>query len=145
MEKFFTNISEKIAEVVGTPYAFGCATGFIAAWALSGPLFDFSDTWQLVVNTATTIITFLMVFLIQNSQNRDATAVEAKLDEVIRSVTGARSQLIGIEHLTENEVEAIRKALEEESDEQHSSEVNVEALLREATKRAQKRGKDALL
>ncbi|NKC52415.1 hypothetical protein HED63_28235 [Ochrobactrum cytisi] len=84
-----------------------------------------------------------MVFLIQNSQNRDATAVEAKLDEVIRSVTGARSQLIGIEHLTENEVEAIRKALEEESDEQHSSEVNVEALLREATKRAQKHGKDA--
>lgn len=141
MERFFTRLSEGIAEVVGTPYAFGCAAGFILAWGLSGPVFSYSDTWQLVVNTATTIITFLMVFLIQNSQNRDSTAVEAKLDEVIRSLTGARSQLIGIEHLTESEVEAIRRALEAESDEQQSGNVNIEELLREATKRARKHNK----
>ncbi|MBC2885135.1 low affinity iron permease family protein [Ochrobactrum sp. CM-21-5] len=139
MEKFFTRLSQSIAETAGTPYAFGCAAGFVIAWACSGPLFGFSDTWQLVVNTATTIITFLMVFLIQNSQNRDSTALEAKLDEVIRCVKGARSQLIGIEHLTESEVEAIRKAIEDETGEHSSAKVDVEDLLRKATRRAKRR------
>lgn len=141
MEKFFTRLSARIAEIAGTPYAFGCATGFIIIWAVSGPLFGFSDTWQLVVNTATTIITFLMVFLIQNSQNRDSTAVEAKLDEIIRSAKGARSRLIGIEHLTESEVETIRKAIENETDEVEEAEVDVKGMLREATRRAKRAGK----
>ncbi|MDH7788529.1 low affinity Fe/Cu permease [Ochrobactrum sp. 19YEA23] len=137
MENFFTRLSQSIAELAGTSYAFGCALGFILVWACSGPLFGFSDTWQLVVNTATTIITFLMVFLIQNSQNRDSTAVEAKLDEVLRCVKGARSQLIGIEHLTESEVEAIRTAIEDENGNERAN-VNIEELLRNATRRAKR-------
>lgn len=112
MEKLFTRLAQSISHMVGTPAAFVVAGAFIAAWALSGPVFGFSDTWQLVVNTATTIITFLMVFLIQNSQNRDAAAIQAKLDELIRSVEGARNRFIGVEHLTEHEVEKIRAALE---------------------------------
>lgn len=135
MEKFFTRLSQTIADLAGTSYAFAAALGFIVLWACSGPIFGFSDTWQLVINTATTIITFLMVFLIQNSQNRDSTAVEAKLDEVIRCVKGARSQLIGIEHLTESEVEAIRSAIEDENGNEPVN-VNVEELLRNATLRA---------
>ena len=79
------------------------------------PAFGFSDTWQLVINTGTTIVTFLMVFLIQNSQNRDAAAMQAKLDELLRAVAKARGEFIGIEHLTDNEIEKIRTALEEEA------------------------------
>lgn len=115
MEKLFTSVAQTISHVVGTPAAFVGASLFISAWALSGPVFGFSDTWQLVVNTATTIVTFLMVFLIQNSQNRDAAAIQAKLDELIRSVEGARNKFIGVEHLTEQEVEQIRCALEIEN------------------------------
>jgi low affinity Fe/Cu permease len=81
-------------------------------WALSGPVFHWSDTWQLVINTGTTIVTFLMVFLIQNAQNRDGCAIQAKLDELIRAVGHARNEFIGIEHLTEQELDAIRKQLE---------------------------------
>jgi low affinity Fe/Cu permease len=83
-------------------------------WGFSGPVFAWSDTWQLVVNTATTIVTFLMVFLIQNSQNRDAAAMQAKLDEILRSLADAREQFIGIEHLTDRQIEDIRAALERE-------------------------------
>ena len=83
-------------------------------WILGGPYFGWSDTWQLVVNTGTTIATFLMVFLIQNSQNRDAAAIQAKLDELIRAVHDARNEFVGIEHLTDEEIEAIRAALEQE-------------------------------
>ena len=82
---------------------------------VTGPLFKFSDTWQLVINTGTTIVTFLMVFLIQNSQNRDAAAMQAKLDELLRAVGKARSQFIGIEHLTDLQIEEIRDALEKEA------------------------------
>jgi len=115
MEKLFTSLAQTISRVVGTPVAFVAACGFILAWGLSGPIFGFSDTWQLVVNTATTIVTFLMVFLIQNSQNRDAAAIQAKLDELIRSIEGARNRFIGVEHLTEQEVEKIRAAMEAEN------------------------------
>ena len=82
---------------------------------MTGPIFAFSDTWQLVINTGTTIVTFLMVFLIQNSTNRDAAAMQAKLDELLRAVAKARGEFIGIEHLTENQVEKIRAALEKEA------------------------------
>ena len=86
---------------------------------MTGPAFHYSDTWQLVVNTATTIVTFLMVFLIQNSQNRHAAAMQAKLDELIRAVAEARNEFIGIEHKTDTEIEAIRAAIEEESGDAH--------------------------
>ncbi len=97
----------------GQPSAFILAITIIIAWGISGPVFGWSDTWQLVVNTGTTIATFLMVFLIQNSQNRDAAAMQAKLDELIRAAHGARNEFVGIEHLTDREIEAIRLELEE--------------------------------
>lgn len=86
----------------------------IIVWGVSGPVFHYSDTWQLVVNTATTIVTFLMVFLIQNSQNRDGAAMQAKLDELIRAIEEARGTFIGIEHLTDKQIAEIRKALEDD-------------------------------
>ena len=114
MDRFFTAAATRIAALAGQPAAFIIAVSLILIWLVSGPIFDWSDTWQLVVNTATTIITFLMVFLIQNSQNRDAAALQAKLDEVIRAVRGARNEFIGIEHMTDHEIEAIRSALEQQ-------------------------------
>lgn len=112
MERLFTHISTRIAFLAGQPLAFVLACSTILAWIFTGPLFGWSDTWQLVINTGTTIVTFLMVFLIQNSQNRDAAALQAKLDEVIRAMRDARNEFIGIEHLTDSEIEGIRARLE---------------------------------
>ena len=117
MDRFFTRIATAVSAAVGQPWAFILAATTIVLWACSGPLFGFSDTWQLVVNTSTTIITFLMVFVIQNSQNRDAAAMQAKLDELIRAVDSARNEFIGIEHMTDHELERIRAALEQEAGE----------------------------
>jgi low affinity Fe/Cu permease len=111
IEKVFTRIANKVAHVTGLPATFAVCVLIVVAWAVSGPIFGFSDTWQLVINTGTTIITFLMVFLIQNTQNRDGAAIQAKLDELIR-VSRARNHFIGIEHLTESEVEQIRDKCE---------------------------------
>jgi low affinity Fe/Cu permease len=119
MDRIFTAFAKHIAALVGQPMAFIAALCFILLWGLTGPIFGFSDTWQLIVNTSTTIVTFLIVFLIQNAQNRDAAAIQAKLDELIRAVAGARNGFIGIEHLTEPEVEAIRSDLEKEFSEQN--------------------------
>ncbi len=118
MEQFFTRVATAVAGVAGRPQTFAAALLLIVIWGVSGPAFGYSDTWQLVVNTATTIVTFLMVFLIQNSQNRDAAAMQAKLDELIRAIQKARGQFIGIEHLTETEVEKVRADLEDECDEE---------------------------
>ncbi|UIJ44289.1 low affinity iron permease family protein [Sphingomonas cannabina] len=118
MDRIFTTIAGRISGFVGQPVAFILAALFIIVWGVTGPIFHFSDTWQLVVNTATTIVTFLMVFLIQNSQNRDAAAIQAKLDEVIRTLDGARNRFIGIEHKTDVEIEEIRKALEQECEDE---------------------------
>src|SRR5437588_6260462 len=96
---------------MGHPKAFVIAVGAILVWAVSGPFFHYSDTWQLVINTATTIVTFLMVFLIQNSQNRDSAAIQLKLNELIR-VSAARNSLVGIEHLTGDEIEELRSKCE---------------------------------
>jgi low affinity Fe/Cu permease len=115
MDRIFTVIANRIAAFIGQPIAFIAALLFIVTWAGTGPLFGFSDTWQLVVNTSTTIITFLIVFLIQNSQNRDAAAIQAKLDELIRASRSARNEFIGIEHLTDHQLEMIRTELERES------------------------------
>ena len=115
MDKLFTRIATFIATAAGQPLTFLLALSIIVIWAVTGPMFGFSDTWQLIVNTGTTIVTFLMVFLIQNSQNRDAAAMQAKLDELLRAVGKAREQFIGIEHLTDRQIEAIRNALEREA------------------------------
>lgn len=115
MDRIFTFVANRTAAFVGQPLAFVLAAGGIGFWALTGPLFGYSDTWQLVVNTTTTIVTFLIVFLIQNSQNRDAAAIQAKLDELIRVTERARNQFIGIEHLSDTELNEIRAALESEA------------------------------
>jgi low affinity Fe/Cu permease len=115
MRRLFTTIATWIATAAGQPLTFIAACAIIIVWAVTGPLFNFSDTWQLVVNTGTTIVTFLMVFLIQNSQNRDGAAMQAKLDELLRAVEKAREKFIGIEHLTDQQIELIRAALERSS------------------------------
>jgi low affinity Fe/Cu permease len=114
MNRLFTAIATRIANAAGQPLTFTLALLLIAVWAVTGPVFGYSDTWQLIINTGTTIVTFLMVFLIQNSQNRDAAAMQAKLDEMIRALDKAREQFIGIEHLTASQVEDIRADLERE-------------------------------
>lgn len=111
-EKQFTRAANAVAYLTGLPLTFVLCVAVVVAWAASGPIFDFSDTWQLIINTGTTIITFLMVFLIQNTQNRDGAAIQAKLDELIR-VSQGHNHFIGIEHLTESEVEEIRRKCEE--------------------------------
>jgi low affinity Fe/Cu permease len=115
MQRYFSAIASKTAIWMGQPGAFIGATLACIVWAVSGPMFDYSDTWQLVINTATTVLTFLAVFLIQNSQNRDGAAIQAKLDELLRAVSEARPQFIGIEHLTENQIELVRRALEKQA------------------------------
>ena len=112
MIDWFENAASKVATAAGRPRAFLLAVLIIVVWGASGPLFHWSDTWQLVINTGTTIVTFLMVFLIQNAQNRDGAAIQAKLDELIRAVGHARNEFIGVEHLTELELDEIRAALE---------------------------------
>jgi low affinity Fe/Cu permease len=112
MQHLFTRIASRAAHVMGQPTTFIVAAGFIVVWAASGPLMQYSDTWQLIVNTATTVMTFLAVFLIQNSQNRDGAAMQAKLDEILRVLEKARNEFVGIEHLTDAEIEKIRDALE---------------------------------
>jgi low affinity Fe/Cu permease len=114
LDRIFTNFSSAIAQWAGQPLTFVLAIGTVIVWAVTGPLFGFSETWQLVINTGTTIITFLMVFLIQNEQNRDTASMQAKLDELLNAVEGARVSFIGIEHLTSAEVEKMRAALEQE-------------------------------
>ena len=114
MSHLFEHVATRIAAAAGRPWAFVLALTIVVVWGVSGPLFGWSDTWQLVINTGTTIVTFLMVFLIQNAQNRDAAAIQAKLDELIRAGHG-RNEFIGIEHLSEFELIGIREALERDA------------------------------
>ncbi len=104
---FFSRLASASARAAGHPFALVSAVGIVLIWALSGPAFHFSDTWQLVINTGTTVITFLMVFLIQNSQNRDSMAMHLKLDELIRSVKDARNNLIDAEHMTQEDLDRL--------------------------------------
>jgi low affinity Fe/Cu permease len=110
----FERFAQGVAAWAGRPLAFAIAFLIVVGWGVSGPLFGWSDTGQLVINTGTTIVTFLMVFLIQNAQNRDAAAIQAKLDEAIRALDTGRNEFIGIEHLGEKEVIAIRDKLKRE-------------------------------
>ena len=106
---FFTRFAKLISHVSGKPVTFISAVLIILIWSITGPLFGFSDTWQLVINTGTTIITFLMVFLIQNTQNRDTEALQLKLDEIIRSLKSARNEVLDLEDLDEKELDKIRE------------------------------------
>ena len=122
MRKFFSWFATATSTAAGQPMTFIVALLIVVLWAATGPLFSFSDTWQLVINTGTTIVTFLMVFLIQNSQNRDAAAMQAKLDELLRAVDKAREQFIGIEHLTDQQIELVRTALERYAKQQRNKQ-----------------------
>jgi low affinity Fe/Cu permease len=105
--KAFTAFASKVAHAMGKPITFALSLVVVTVWAVSGPFFHYSDTWQLVINTGTTIVTFLMVFLIQNTQNRDGAAIQAKLDEIIRA-SAAQNRYIGIEQLSEEELTELR-------------------------------------
>lgn len=110
--RLFASIANKASQAAGRASAFVLACAVIVIWAITGPLFQFSDTWQLVINTGTTIVTFLMVFLIQNSQNRDSAAIQVKLDELIRT-DSVQNSFVGIEHLSADELEELRARCEE--------------------------------
>ena len=111
MDQLFARFANRIAHIAGSPITFLACVAIVVAWAISGPFFGFSETWQLLINTGTTIVTFLMVFLIQNTQNRDGAAIQTKLDELIRAST-AQNLFVGIERLTEEELEELRQKCE---------------------------------
>ena len=112
VRKLFRRFAEGTSRQAGKPMAFILAVTLVVAWAATGPLFGYGDTWQLVINTSTTIITFLMVFLIQSSQNRDTAALQIKLDELIRATQGANNRLLDLEELEDRELEAFRDSYE---------------------------------
>jgi low affinity Fe/Cu permease len=112
VEEVFEKVANVIAKAMGRPLTFLLCVVLVLVWAASGPVFHFSDTWQLVINTGTTIVTFLMVFLIQNSQNREGEALQAKLDELIRALDAAENRFIGLEQRTEKEIGAMRPSAE---------------------------------
>ncbi len=131
ISRTFAEFAGAIATFSGKPLSFVTAGLIILIWAISGPFFGFSDTWQLVINTGTTIITFLMVFLIQNTQNRDGAAIQAKLDELIRT-SAARNAFVGIEHLTPEEVEDIRTKCEQRAKSARASRSAIHSAQRKA-------------
>ncbi len=112
MSGFYAGVAKRVSRWCGRPSTFLLAVGIILVWIVTGPIFGFSDTWQLVINTGTTIVTFLMVFLIQNTQNRDTAAIQLKLDELIRSTQGAHNALMDLEELEERQIEAFRARYE---------------------------------
>ena len=107
MRESFHHFAHRASDLAGSPGAFTIGLTVIAVWAITGPIFRYSDTWQLVINTGTTIVTFLMVFLVQNTQNRDSRALHLKLDELIRSVQAARNEMVGVEELSDEELDAL--------------------------------------
>jgi low affinity Fe/Cu permease len=135
LSKIFGDVANKTSQAAGRASAFMVAAAVVIVWAVTGPLFGYSDTWQLVINTGTTIVTFLMVFLIQNSQNRDGAAIQVKLDELIR-VSTAQNSFVGIEHLTGDELEEIRERCERRAEAEKAGEASVKRAGDEARKAA---------
>ena len=133
MREFFTTFASKAAQAVGSYWAFLIAVLVIVIWATTGPIFKYSDTWQLIINTGTTIITFIMVFLIQNTQNRDAKAMHLKLDELICAVKAAHNDMIDIEELSDDKLEEIAKYYRRKRDEHNDTTRAVAADVAEQT------------
>jgi low affinity Fe/Cu permease len=133
--QLFGRIANRTSQAAGRATTFLLAAGIVLIWAITGPLFQYSDTWQLVINTGTTIVTFLMVFLIQNSQNRDSAAIQVKLDELIR-VSTAHNSFVGIEHLTDDELEEIRSKCERRAEAEKAGDESVERTGRKAKQAA---------
>jgi low affinity Fe/Cu permease len=125
----FNDLANGCSRLLGTAGAFGIAVAMVAIWAISGPFFHFSDTWELVINTATTIVTFLMVFLIQNTQNRDSAAIQLKLDEIIRSTRGAHNAMLDLEKLSQHDLDKIRALYEELADKARQESARGEAVM----------------
>jgi len=122
MEKLFNHLANATAKLAGRPWTFIVCLAVVLIWAVTGPVFKFNETWQLVINTGTTIVTFLMVFLIQNTQNRDAAAMHAKMDELIYAVKKADAGFIGIEHLTDKELAVILQEVERRGRDIHAGQ-----------------------
>ena len=137
VSRFFGDLANRTSLAAGRATTFLLAAGVVVVWAISGPIFNFSDTWQLVINTGTTIVTFLMVFLIQNSQNRDSAAIQVKLDELIR-VGAARNSLVGIEHLTDDEIEELRKKCEARARAERAGDETLDRTRKSARRAAEK-------
>jgi low affinity Fe/Cu permease len=135
LSRIFGDVANRTSQAAGRASAFMLAAGVVLVWAITGPLFQYSDTWQLVINTGTTIVTFLMVFLIQNSQNRDSAAIQVKLDELIR-VSTAQNSFVGIEHLTDDELEEIRDKCERRAAADKLGEKSVKRMGRKAKEAA---------
>ncbi len=134
--KVFGDIANYTARAAGRARTFGIAALVVVVWAMTGPIFQYSDTWQLVINTGTTIVTFLMVFLIQNSQNRDGAAIQVKLDELIR-VSTAHNSFVGIEHLSDDELEEIRTRCERRAEAEKVAEATVKRTGKKARQAAE--------
>ncbi len=136
VSKLFGDIANRTSQTAGRALTFMIAAAIVIVWAVTGPIFQYSDTWQLVINTGTTIVTFLMVFLIQNSQNRDGAAIQVKLDELIR-VSAAHNSFVGIEHLTDDELEEIRGKCERRAEAEQIGEATVKKTGKKAKRAAE--------
>ena len=136
ISRIFGDVANKISEGAGRASVFVFAAGIVIVWGITGPLFRYSDTWQLVINTGTSVVTFLMVFLIQNSQNRDSAAIQLKLDELIR-VSAAHNSFVGIEHLTHEELEDIRTKCERRAEAEKIGEASVKRTSQKAREAAE--------
>jgi len=123
MHDLFRKVANRISYLVGTAWSFILALTIIIVWAITGPIFHFSDTWQLIINTGTTIVTFLMVFLIQNTQNREGKATQIKLDELLRAAKGARNSLVDIEEMSDEELELLQEEFHD-MHERYAKELN---------------------
>ena len=139
-EDIFATFAGKVAWTAGSPIAFGLALVALLIWAACGPFFDYSQGWQLVVNTGTTITTFLMVFVIQNSQNRDGLAAQIKLDEIIRAIAGAKNSMIDLECLTDEELAELRVKFSEIADQARKDEEKIDKLNGERSPKARTPG-----
>jgi low affinity Fe/Cu permease len=143
LSRLFGNVANKTSQAAGHASTFILAAGVILVWGITGPLFQFSDTWQLIINTGTTIVTFLMVFLIQNSQNRDSAAIQVKLDELIR-VSTVQNSFVGIEHLTDEELEEIRIKCERRAEADKDGGQDGEGFAKRTEDKAQKAAERAV-